>query len=207
MSYKDEEFITIKKSLEEYNDERYSEESIDKEIEEQSIYENNITIYDIPVKFSEYLLLNKKISILMPADFNLVDKEIIDKMYPLGSPPNEVYSNSYIDLNIGFSETGHIIINESIKEFSQIVRSMLEKTGPNVKIYGENFIKSAEDNIAILEFVSHTFDNILYNLMFFCSIDDKALIGFINFKIENIKRIKPIAREIIASIKILKEEN
>lgn len=206
MSYKDEELVTMKKKLVEYNEERYSEENIDKEIAEQSIFNNNITIYDIPVNFGEYLLLNEKISILMPTDFNLLDKDIVEKLYPLGNPPQEVYSNSYIDLNIGFSLTGHIITNDAITDFSQVVKSMLEKTGPNVKFYGDNFIKSDENNIAILEFVSHTIDNIIYNLMFFCSIENKVLIGFINFKIENIKRIKPLAREIITSIKILKEE-
>ena len=202
MSYMDEQIIQVEKSIQENDTTRHSEDFVQKEVDTQSIFENNITVYGVPINFSERTILNGKGLIFMPTDFEELNSDDISIVYPLGNPPQSVFGNSHLDFTIGFNHTKHSLPSEAMKEFAKVVKVLLEKAGPKVRFFGEGFIQKDNLTMSTLEFTSHTLTDVVYNMMFFSVLDSKVLIGFINFNSKNMKRCKPIAKEVINSFSI-----
>lgn len=202
MGYMDEKIIQVETNIKENDKKRHSEDFVQTEIDTQSIFENNITVYGVPIKFSKRIILNERCSIFMPTDFEELDSDDIAIVYPLGNPPQSVFGNSHFDFTIGFNHTEHSLPSEAMKEFAKVVKVLLEKAGPKVHFFGENFIQKDNLTMSTLEFTSHTLTDVVYNMMFFSVLDAKVLIGFINFNSKNMKRCKPIAKEVINSFAI-----
>ena len=102
MENMDEKIIKQRAAMEEFEKQRFSKETIEKE-NEQSIFEGTIEVNKIPVKFSERLLFDGQIGIWMPEDFEELSQENIDAIYLLGNKPDMVFGNSYLNFSLGFN--------------------------------------------------------------------------------------------------------
>ncbi len=201
----DEELIKKRELLEQFERERFSQENIEKE-KSQSIYDGEILVNMVPVTFAERLFLDGKVGIWMPEDFEELTPEEVAVSYPLGNKPDKVYSNSYLDLAVGYNYTQHEVPDEYMGDFLKIARLALERTGPKVRILSEKVRKTKKHTISSIEIISHTITESIYNLMYFTSLDGRVLLGFINFNCKNRERYKPMAREMIASFRFTDEE-
>lgn len=205
MEQMDEKLLKAKKQMEEMEKSRHSSETIEEELK-QSIYDEQMTIYKIPVQFKPFELMDGKMSIYMPQDFNQVEEEVIAQVYPLGNKPQYVFSNGYLYFSIGFSYTQQSIPNEQMKEFSQLAKVILERVGPKAQIYEAKHHQVGDDYISTLTLITQTLEQAMYNQMFFCSLEGRLLIGFINFPAKYNERLKPLAKEIVQSFKIIHKE-
>ena len=95
----DEELIRKREMLEQFERERFSQETIEQE-NGQSIFDGKIQVNMVPVTFAERTFLDGKAAIWMPEDFEELTPEEVAVSYPLGNKPDKVYSNSYLDLSI-----------------------------------------------------------------------------------------------------------
>lgn len=205
MSELDEELIKKRELLEQFERKRFSQETIEKE-KEQSIFDGEINVNMVPVNFAERLFLDGKVAIWMPVDFEELTPEEIAVSYPLGNKPDKVYSNSYLDLAVGYHYTQHEVPEEYMGDFLKIARLALERTGPKVRILSENVKKTEKHTISSIEMISHTITESIYNLMYFTSLDNRVLLGFINFNCKNRERYRPIAQEMLTSFRFTDEE-
>lgn len=205
MAELDEELLKKREMLEQFERERFSKETIERE-NEQSIFDGEITVNMVPVTFAERVFLDGKAAIWMPADFEEMTTEEIAVSYPLGNKPDKVYSNSYLDLAAGYNYTQHEVPDEYMGDFLKIARLALERTGPKVRILSENVRKTERHTISSIEMISHTITESIYNLMYFTSVDGRVLLGFINFNCKNRERYKKIAQEMLASFRLTDEE-
>lgn len=205
MAELDEELIKKRRLLEEFEQKRFSRETIEKE-KGQSIFDGEIMVNMVPVTFAERQLLDGKVAIWMPDDFEELTPEEVAVSYPLGNKPDKVYSNSYLDLAAGYNYTHHEVPDEYMGDFLKIARLSLERTGPKVRIISENVRKTEKHTISSIELISHTVTESIYNLMYFASLDGRVLIGFINFNCRNRERYKPVAQEMASSFRFMDEE-
>lgn len=206
MSHLDEKLINIEKDIKKAEEESHTDDQVQKEVSTQSIYDNNITVYGMPIKFGERVILEDKAKIYIPTDFEELDVEEIALLYPLGNKPQTVFGNSYFDFTVGFNHTEHRLPDNLMVEFSKVVKILLEKSGPKVRIFKEDSFNTNGTTISTLEFTSHTLTDVVYNMMFFSSLEERVLIGFINFNSKNLKRNKSIALEVIKSFEYAKGE-
>lgn len=117
----DEKIIKQREAMEEFERQRFSRETIEKE-NEQSIVEGTIEINKVPVEFSERLLFDGQIGIWMPVDFEELSQENINAIYLLGNKPDMVFGNSYLNFSIGFHYTENEVPEEYMGEFGKLVQ-------------------------------------------------------------------------------------
>lgn len=206
MENKDEEILRQQEAAREYERQRFSKETIEEE-KKQSIFDGEILIHKVPVTFAERTLLEDKVGIWMPEDFEELPKEAIEAIYLLGNKPDIVFANDYLNFSVGFHYTQHEVPNEFMGDFLKIVKLILERSGPKVRIISEKIRKTETYTVSKLELVSHTITDTVYNIMFFSSLEGKVLIGFIHFNYSFLERYKPIAEEMWQSFRFIEEES
>jgi len=205
MEQMDEKILKQRAEMEEFERQRFAKETIEEE-NKQSIFDGNILINKIPVAFSERPFFDGRVGIWLPDDFEQLSQEVINATYLLGNKPDIVLGNAYLNFSVGFHYTENEVPNAYMGELARLARLILENSGPKVNIYGEKVRKSGEHIISYLELVSHTIADAVYNIIFFSSLGDKVLIGFINFNYKFFNRYEPIAKEILSSFRFIEEE-
>lgn len=201
----DEDILKQREAIDAFEKQRFSKETIEKE-NTQSIFDGEIEINKIPVRFSERVLLDGKIGIWMPEDYEALSPETIAAVYLLGNKPDMVFGNSYLTFSVGFNYTEHEVPNEYMGDFNKIVRMILERSGPKVKILSEKVWQAGRHTVSSIELLSHTVTDTIYNFMFFSSLEGRVLIGFVNFNYKFRERYTTIAREILQSFRFLEDE-
>jgi len=204
MSYSDEEILKARQKLEQIEAMRHSKETIEKE-NKQSIYDDVVKIYDIPVRFKERDILDGKATIYFPEDFVSRTKEQIEEVFFLGFPPQYVFSNDYLYFMTSFNWTNNRISNAQIPDFAKFAKQALDHVGPKSRIMKEKKLIREEGNLAIIEFLANTIDSINYNVMFFASVDGRLVIGSTTFEQKYTDRLLPIAYEMATSFKLTRE--
>lgn len=205
MESMDEKILKERAAFEEYEKLRYAEETIEEE-KKQSIFDGPVNIHKVPVIFSERRLLEDRISIWMPEDFEEMTEEEIAAVYLLGNKPQLVLGNTYLNLSVGFNHTQHKVPSEFIGDFAKMARLMLEKSGPKVTVYAEKKKKAGKHDLSYLELTSHTLSGVIYNLIFFSLLEERVLIGFMNFNWKHANRFKPIVHEMLDSFCLIEDE-
>lgn len=198
MEHMDEKILKHRAAMEEFERQRFLEETIEEE-NKHSIYEGTIEVNKIPVTFSKRLLFDGQAGIWMPEDFEELSQENINAIYLLGNKPDVVFGNSYLNFSIGFRHTEHQVPEEYMGEFGSLAAMILEKMGPKTNIYTKRSEVKGKHTISRLELTSHTVTDTVYNMMFFSSFQERVLLGFLNFPYRFYKRYKPMADEILES--------
>ena len=115
--------------------------------------------------------------------------------------PKLVLGNDYLDLFVGFRYTEHEIPEESMGEFLKIVRMMLEQTGSRIKILAEKETEVGTHAMSSLDLITHASTDNVYHKLFFCLLEEKVLMGFINFSCSH--HYQGIAEEIFQSFRFV----
>ena len=202
MDYIDENILKAKHQQEEAKKQATSEENINKE-NSQSIYDDLITIYGIPVVFEDRNIIQDYASIRMPNDFTERTPEEIASVYFHGSRPQYVFSNEYLPFMLALNWTSNMISNEKIIDFANVAKTLIQRVGPKSRILKSSTLKREEGNLSILQFTAQTLESINMNIMFFASIENRLLIGSITFQKKDANRLQPIALEMAKSFHLL----
>lgn len=198
----DERILELKNSVKAAEKDAHAEEAVERELT-QSIYDETVDIFGYPTVFADRELLDGQISIRLPIDFIPLEADVIKALFPLGNRPQLVMGNEPLYFMVGFNHTRHVVPEEQIKEFPKLARGLLEKGGPQVKVVKTETIHCGGRQVAKMYFISQTLEGALYNMMFYANVDARLLIGFVNFRYQDRKRLEPLAEEIIGSYRIL----
>lgn len=205
--FRDEFMIKARREREKLEEERHSEEVVTEELS-GSIQDEVVYIFGIPVIFKDFDILENRMTFRMPADFIARTEEEIASVYMLGSKPQYVFSNGYLYFMAAFNWTGNLIADRDIFDFTRFAKQAIERIGPKARMLEEDKLQREDGKLAILQFIAQTIDSVNYNVMFFCSLEGRLLIGSITFDQKYRKRLQPIAVEMAKSlhIKLQKEE-
>lgn len=201
----DEQILKIKKQMEQELQQKEKAENLENEIR-QSIFDGKVELFGKEVLFERRELLEFGISIVMPENFELLDDTMRNIVYPSASGPQHVFTSEEGYMNVSFKANSNIIQNEQMKEFVEVSRKLLEIAGPKVKIVKTYEFEQEEMQIGVMEFISNALDGVVYNYIGMVPLKTGVLLVCIVFKNNNKKRLCPIAREILQSICILREE-
>lgn len=203
--YSDELIIKARRKIEEAEKARHSSDVVKRELQ-QSIYDDVLMIFDIPVIFKEWDIIEGRATIRMPSDFILRTDDEISRVYALGSKPQYVYSNGYLSFMIAFNWTNNMISNDNIHDFSQFASRAIERTGPQCRIVNTEKLHRPDCNMTILQVLAQTLDSVNMNVMFFVSMEGRLLIGSITFNQKDADRLRPLAVEMAKSFHLKSTE-
>ena len=206
--FSDELIIKARQEQEKMEEARHSEEVVEQEIL-QSIYDEVIYIFAIPVVFKDIELLDGKARMRMPEDFTARTEEEIASVYCLGTKPQYVFSNGYLRFMVALNWTSNLIADENIFDFTRFAKQAIERIGPKSRILNVEKLKKEAHNLAVLEFIAQTIDSVNYNVMFFTSLEGRLVIGSITFDQRFVKRLRPLTLEMAKSFQLVerKEES
>lgn len=184
---------------------RHSDEVVEEELK-QSIYDDVVTVFGIPVIFKEFDIIEDKAVIRMPSDFIARSDDEIASVYFLGSKPQYVFSNGYLNFMLAFHWTESRIPEDAVFDFLRFAKQAIERIGPKARILEEERLEKDGQKVAILQMIAQTIDSVNYNIMFFTVLEGRLLIGSLTFEQKYRKRLLPLALEIVKSFSIKKEE-
>lgn len=196
------------------NQKTYAEELMQKlkeidRTEEQEIHgiENDIHNGFIIVKYKkmdmeEKELLDGAITMLLPAEFELMDKELAKMKYPGGDRPDYIYTNEDTTVNITFTlEDSGLISNDEVEEVKNILAKQMRRLYPGSKIEDSQPIQAGDKSVSLFSFDVPLIDGNVYNLMFFMEFRKHLLMGAFNCSIHQKKQWKPLIRQMLMTIK------
>lgn len=204
-TFRDEFIQKARRERERLEEVRHSEEVVEEEIK-QSIYDEVVTIFGIPVIFRDHSIIEDKAVMRMPEDFTPRSEEEIASVYFLGSKPGYVFSNGYLNFMTAFNWTNNLMPDASIFDFTKFAKQAIERIGPKAHFMNEEKITQEGTSLAILQFVSQTIDSVNYNVMFFTSLEGRLLIGSVTFDQKYAKRLLPLVLEMVKSFRIKQEK-
>ncbi len=205
MEHMDEEILKQKKLLRQQEEKRSSAESMEQEAGE-SIYDEVVHIIGKETHFGQRQIPELGISICMPETFFMLTDDIRGIIYPAGNAPSHVFAGEDIPFQLAVSMTEHLIPEERMKDFMKQTAKVLEAVGPKVKITETSVEEKEQFRIGIMEFASRAADMTVYNIQFCVSRENGLLMGTVNFPGKYRKRMAPLAKQIIQSLEIIKEE-
>ncbi|MCM1161133.1 MAG: hypothetical protein NC412_07900 [Roseburia sp.] len=205
MGYQDERILKAKKELKEQEKKKTSQEAMEKEAEE-SIYDEVTHIIGKEVTFRRRSIPELGISIYMPETFFRFADDISKLIYPAGKAPDHVFGGEEINFQMSLEKTVYELPASGMKGFISMAGKMLEAAGPRVRVIEKKVEKIGEDDVGILSFVSKAVDTMVYNIQFYADFEGGLLVGNIHFPSKYKKRLIPLAKEVIYSMEMVKED-
>lgn len=205
MEHMDEEILKQKKLLRQQEEKRSSTENMEQEAEE-SIYDEVVHVIGKETHFERRQIPELGISIFMPETFFMLTDDIRSIIYPAGNAPSHVFAGEDIPFQLAVSMTEHIVPEERMKDFMKQTARVLEAVGPKVKITETSVEEKEHFRIGIMEFASRAADMAVYNIQFCVSRENGLLMGTVNFPGKYKKRMVPLAKQMIQSLELTKEE-
>lgn len=203
--FRDEFIQKARREREKLEEARHSEEVVEEEIK-QSIYDEVVTIFGIPVIFRDHSIIEDRAVIRMPEDFTPRSQEEIASVYFLGNRPGYVFSNGYLSFMVAFNWTNNLMPDTNIFDFTKFAKQAIERIGPKAHFMNEEKITQEGNSLSILQFVAQTIDSVNYNVMFFASLEGRLLIGSVTFDQKYAKRLLPLVLEMVKSFRIKQEK-
>jgi hypothetical protein len=156
-----------------------------------------ISTIDLKIKS----LLNDKIELKIPSNFDIMSEELIKIKYPSERRPTLVYSNETGGINVALNLTQNKASQELIKPYVDNLVNTFKKTYPSAD-WKESGIKEINGKkVGYLELITPAVDTEIYNLIFFTDLEGKLLLCTFNCTKKSISEWTPTAKEIMNSLK------
>lgn len=203
--FRDEFIQKARREREKLEEARHSEEVVEEEVR-QSIYDEVVTVFGIPVIFRDHNIIEDRAVMRMPEDFTPRTEEEIASVYFLGSRPKYVFSNGYLNFMVAFNWTDNAMPDAGIFDFTKFAKQSIDRIGPKAHFMNEEKLTREGSSLSILQFVAQTIDSVNYNVMFFASLEGRLLIGSATFDQKYAKRLLPLVLEMVKSFRIRQEK-
>ncbi|WP_052344266.1 hypothetical protein [Bacillus ndiopicus] len=198
MEFLDEKILALRNEMREQ--ERHEEAIQAEAVSEVDLTQDLIVINNKAVKVKTVTLLNGNITLRMPALFFEMPKELAALKYPSEQRPNIIFTDESTTVNLAFSLTTMELTDDEVEQFRDEMMEGMEQMQPNLQ-WLDIGIRSVQDKlISYFMVITPAIDSDMYNLMFFCSISNYALISTFNCLEEDLDIWKPVALGIIDSI-------
>lgn len=174
----------------------------EKERIEREIQTGLVTLEGEGIEFEEKSLLDNRIKMCLPKNFEVMSPEISSLKYPYERKPKPIFTNETTTKNISFNYTDSDVVEKEIGEFKDSMRLVLERLYPTATWLEDGVEEINGKSLGFFEFISQALDANLYNLMFFAELDGKALLCAVNCIEDEMENWKLVAKGMMSSFKI-----
>ncbi len=197
--YTDEQILQIRKQMEQERKLKEKQENLEEELE-QSIFDGTVKILGRDVIFARRDIEDFGISIVMPQEFEMLDKEVSSLIYPSAEGPKHVFTSEEGYMSVSFKLNNNPVPKDQLMKFVELSKAFLEQSGARVKIVKTYEAVQEDINIGVIEYISKVMDGVAYTCMGFLPVKNGVLLICILFKNSQKKRFCTIAKEIFESI-------
>ncbi len=152
-------------------------------------------------------LYEKKVTIMLPADFTPMHYSEISLRYDPTSPPDYVYSGTDKNANIAFNNSYKLAPTDEagMKALVASLKGSLEQTHPAMFWVGTSTVLQGGKPIGKLEFKSLTPDNMMvYNVLYLIPVKEQVVIANFSCECSSADALVAAGKEVLASIKFAK---
>ncbi|KAB0443600.1 hypothetical protein D0439_07960 [Lysinibacillus fusiformis] len=182
------------------------EQDEQEDLQEVDIYQHVITIDDEEVQVMEQSLLDGKMKIRMPKLFSIMSAELASLKYPSERRPNLIFTDTSSSINLAFNLTPHRLNEEGVAGFQENMIDILEQAQPSADWLDTEVLTIDAKTVGFLEVITPAIDGEIFNLMFFASVEGRALIGTFNCMEDDLDTWRPIARAMMESLQFTSSE-
>ena len=154
------------------------------------------------IKLVKTEILEKKLFVLLPHNFELLPDEILKMKYPTANRPKIVYSNKGGTINFAFNHTKNKVRLSQLSSFKSYMEKTFSNMYPTAVWISKELKKVNGVNFGVLEFISPAMDTKIYNLMYYTSVNGRLLICSFNCLLKQKSEWEEIAKKMYQSIKI-----
>lgn len=159
-----------------------------------------------PIIFEKRFFYDDTLSIFLPKDFDFMDMAMVKIKYPSENRPNIIISDLEGFYSFMLNHTNSKLKEAEIKEFTDIMKTTLSKSNASIIFKSTGQKEINDKNIGFLEFISPALDYDIYNLMYFVSFDERALIIGFNCIKDLSSSWKNIAKAVFETLEIKEVE-
>ncbi len=160
------------------------------------------TAFVVNIDMETKSLLNDKLELKMPKDFDRMSEELMKLKYPSERRPTLVYSNESGGINVAINLTQNQANQQMIPAYKDNFVQTFKNLYPSAE-WKDSDVKTINGKkVGYLELVTPAIDTEIYNLIFFTDLDGKLLLCTFNCTKESIVEWTPAAKEIMNSMKI-----
>ncbi len=160
------------------------------------------TAFTLTIEFETKSLLNDKIELKIPKDFEIMSEELMKLKYPFERRPTLVYSNESGGINVALNLTQNNASQELIPAYKENFVQTFKNLYPSADWKDSGIKVINGKKVGYLELVTPAIDTEIYNLMFFTDLDGKLLLCTFNCTKKSITEWTLRAKEIMNSLKI-----
>ena len=172
--------------------------------EARTIY-TGIKIKGKLIEFAERALIEERVIMMVPVDFQEMSQADAKLKYPSQERPQLILTDTSTAVNLMFNYLDQPIKNEDVATLcSQIINGM-KRVNSSISIQEEGVEIVGDKNVAYTTFSHPTLNGKLYNLMYFVELDGRSLMISFNFQTKDLKYWKPVAFEMMRSLKFVEQ--
>ncbi len=152
--------------------------------------------------FDEKLILDEKLSVLIPESFEEMSKEDAKIKYASPEIPKIIFTSECGSVNFTFDHIEAPFYESMIEEAEEELFEMVKFTYPEAKFF-DNGIRSINGKkVVFLDFTSSAPDGEIYNLMFLMELQKRPLMASFNCLQEDMDLWKAIFIGVMNAIKV-----
>lgn len=147
-------------------------------------------------------ILNDKVEILLPREFEVMSEDMMKLKYPSERRPTLVYTDKTGGINVAFNHTTSKANQQQIDAYKDNFVNTFKNLYPSAE-WNETGTKEINGRkVGYLELVTPALDTKIYNLMFFTDLDGRLLLCTFNCVEKKQKDWHETAKQIMSSLTI-----
>ncbi len=156
--------------------------------------------FSLIVDLESKLLLDGKIELKIPHDFDLMKEDMLKVKYPMESRPTLVYTNESGGINVALNHTQNKADQDMITAYKDNLVQTFKSVYPSAKWKDSGVKEINGRKVGYMELVTPAMDTEIYNLLFFTDLEGRLLICTFNCTKKDIKDWTPVGKEIMNSL-------
>ena len=146
---------------------------------EQSL-ESSFVIKGTKVEFERKIMIDDKLTIMLPTDFTEMDTEFAKLKYPSEGRPQIIFTDPSGGVNFWVTLTQEPLLEKGIEDTLGQMFGLIRRLNPGIKPQQSGVEQVASKTVAYIEYSNPAIEGKVYNLMFLFSINEKMAIACFN---------------------------
>ena len=145
---------------------------------------------------------DNKVSFVPPPSFQPLTQEQIDKKYPKGNSPKQVFANESQSVSVAVTFSPAKVSPDQLQKLKESFEELLPRMVPGLQWQTREFVEINGIKWVHFKLTSNAIDTDIQNHMYITSFEGKALIFAFNSIVSEYDEVKTILDESKNSIKV-----
>lgn len=156
----------------------------------------------LPVELESKSLLDDKISLKIPKDFEIMENEMMELKYPSSNRPTLVYTNESGGINVALNHTQNAANQAAMGEVHKALKGAFTNLYPSADWKGDGVKEINGKKVGYMKLISPAIDTEIYNCMFYTDVDGRLLLCTFNCTINDMDEWATTADQIMNSLTV-----